>query len=55
MAADRWLRRGRLCPEFFLGVGKEPEGGIMAHASLRCDDVVVTGALSEQYTLLIEP
>ena len=55
MAADRWLRRGQLCPEFFLGVGKNPRDGIMAHAWLRCNDVVVTGAFSDQYTLLIEP
>jgi len=55
MAADRWLRRGRFCPEFFLGVGKNPTYGIMAHAWLRCNGIVVTGAFSDQYTLLMGP
>ena len=48
MAADRWLRRCGMQPEFFLGVTKDAGGQLEAHAWLRCGDAMVTGADDSQ-------
>jgi len=55
MAADRWLRRCGMQPEFFLGVTKDAGGQLEAHAWLRCGDAMVTGADDRNFTNLIEP
>ena len=55
MAADRWLRRCGMQPEFFLGVAKDAGGQLEAHAWLRCGDAMVTGADDRNFTHLIEP
>ena len=55
MAADRWLRRHQLRPNFYLGVAKDERGGLAAHAWLRCGDRIVTGGRSDQFSTLIEP
>jgi hypothetical protein len=55
MAADRWLRRIGLRPEFFLGVAKDEAGLFKAHAWLRCDDVLVTGGDCDGFWTLIGP
>jgi Transglutaminase-like superfamily len=43
MAADRWLRRDGLRPEFHIGVAKDAGGLLQAHAWLTCGGVTVTG------------
>ena len=55
MAADRWLRRRGMQPEFFVGVTKDAGGQLEAHAWLRCGDAMVTGADDRNFTNLIEP
>ena len=55
IAADRWLRRYHLHPDFYLGVTKDKEGIFAAHAWLRHGDVTVTGGTYEEYSKLIEP
>ena len=55
MAADRWLRRCGMQPEFFLGVAKDAGGQLEAHAWLRCGDAMVTGADDRNFTNLMEP
>lgn len=53
MAADRWLRRNRHKPEFFLGVAKDATGQLKAHAWLCCGDVTVTGGWGEEFIQLM--
>ena len=53
IAADRWLRRHHLQPDFHLGVAKDEQGVFVAHAWLRYGDVTVTGGRHEQYARLI--
>ena len=55
MAADRWLRRHHLYPEFYLGVAKDEQGVFAAHAWLRYGDLTVTGGRYDQFSALIEP
>jgi hypothetical protein len=55
LAADRWLRRNHLAPDFYLGVAKDERGVLVAHAWLRCGDLTVTGGTSHQFYTLIEP
>jgi hypothetical protein len=55
MAADRWLRRCGMQPEFFLGVAKDAAGQLEAHAWLRCGDAMVTGAVDRNFPNLMEP
>ena len=43
MAADRWLRRDQMTPEFHLGVAKDEGGQLRAHAWLTCAGLTVTG------------
>ena len=43
MAANRWLRRDRARPDFFLGVAKEEAGTLRAHAWLKYNGINVTG------------
>ena len=54
MAADSWLRRYGLTPEFFLGVTKDSMGTFGAHAWLRCDDVNVTGGRTDEFTPIMK-
>jgi hypothetical protein len=55
IAADRWLRRHHLQPDFYLGVAKDEQGIFAAHAWLRYGDITVTGGKYDQYSKLIEP
>jgi hypothetical protein len=55
MAADRWLRRYGMQPQFFVGVAKDAHGRLEAHAWLCCDDVTVTGGDGREFTAVIEP
>jgi hypothetical protein len=55
LAADRWLRRHYLRANFYLGVAKDEEGALIAHAWLRYGDLTVTGGKYDQYSKLIEP
>ncbi len=55
MAADRWLRRHGLCPDFHLGVAKDVDGGLKAHAWLRYGGLTVTGGRYDEFAPLIEP
>jgi Transglutaminase-like superfamily len=55
MAADRWLRRHHLQPQFYLGVKRNGAGSLAAHALLRLGDVTVTGDTVEAFTMLIAP
>ena len=43
MAADRWLRRDQMTPEFHLGVAKDEGGELRAHAWLTYAGSTVTG------------
>lgn len=53
MAADRWLRRWGAVPEFYLGVKKDGNGALEAHAWLRCGGLTVTGGQSVDFTPLM--
>lgn len=55
MAADRWLRRRALVPEFRLGVRRDERGALRAHAWVRCGETTVTGAGPQDFSILIEP
>jgi hypothetical protein len=55
IAADRWLRRHHLQPDFYLGVIKDEKGVFAAHAWLCYGDLTVTGGKYDQYSKLIEP
>ena len=55
IAADRWLRRHHLQPDFYLGVIKDEKGGFAAHAWLQYGGITVTGGKYDQYSKLIEP
>jgi hypothetical protein len=55
MAADRWLRRHQLQPQFYLGVKRNDAGGLAGHARLHFGDVTVTGDTLERFTMLIAP
>lgn len=55
IAADRWLRRHCLRPDFYLGVAKNAQGAFAAHAWLRYGDLTVTGGSVDQFSTLIEP
>jgi hypothetical protein len=55
IAADRWLRRHHLRPDFYLGVIKDEKGVFAAHAWLCYGDLTVTGGKHDQYSKLIEP
>lgn len=55
MAAERWLRRNGVCTDFHLGVAKDANGGLKAHAWLRYGDVTVTGGRYDEFAPLIEP
>jgi len=55
IAADRWLRRHHLRPDFYLGVAKDEQGVFAAHAWVRYGDLTVTGGRYEQFSTLIEP
>jgi hypothetical protein len=55
IAADRWLRRHHLQPDFYLGVTKDEKGVFAAHVWLRYGDLTVTGGKYDQYSKLIEP
>ena len=54
MAADRWLKRHYLQPDFYLGVTKDEQGVFAAHAWLRYGDLTVTGGRYDQFSTLIE-
>ena len=55
IAADRWLKRIGLVPEFSLGVMKTEDGVLRAHALIRCNNVTVTGNGLDGFSVLIEP
>jgi hypothetical protein len=55
IAADRWLRRHSLRPDFYLGVTKDEQGVLAAHAWVRYGDLTVTGGRYDQFSTLIEP
>ena len=55
IAADRWLRRCQLRPDFYLGAGKNQAGEFEAHAWLHCNGVMVTGGHGEGFATLISP
>ena len=55
MAADRWLRRHNIEPDFFLGVTTDDESRIYAHAWLRYGEITITGPGHEGYVPLIKP
>ena len=55
IAADRWLRRHHLQPDFYLGVTKDEQGIFAAHAWLRYGDLTITGGRYDQYSKLIGP
>jgi hypothetical protein len=55
LAADRWLRRHSIRPDFYLGVTKDEEGALIAHAWLRYGDLTVTGGKYDRYSKLIGP
>ena len=43
MAADRWLRRHGIVPDFRLGVSPSAAGSLLAHAWVELDGRVLTG------------
>jgi hypothetical protein len=55
MAANRWLRRYGIMPDFFVGVDKEAGGALLAHAWLMCGDRLLTGPGYERFHAVIDP
>ena len=55
IAADRWLRRHQLRPDFYLGVAKDEHDALASHAWLRYGDLIVTGGRSAQFSILMDP
>jgi Transglutaminase-like superfamily len=55
MAADRWMRRLDLRPDFFLGVGKDQQGNLISHAWLRHGDFTVTGGIHDEFKVILGP
>jgi hypothetical protein len=55
MAANRWLRRYGIRPEFFVGVDREAGGTLLAHAWLMCGDRLLTGPGYERFHVVIDP
>lgn len=55
MAANRWLRRYNIQPSFFLGVAKDADSALRAHAWLSHGATIVAGSRGDGYTTLIEP
>lgn len=55
IAANQLLRRYGYHPSFYLGVAKEPDRELAAHAWLRCGDTIVTGGSVERFSVLIGP
>ena len=53
MAADRWLQRKAAKGSFHLGIAKERDGKIRAHAWLTCSGIVVAGGSGEGLTPLL--
>ena len=54
MAADHWLRRLGVVPDFRLGVKAAPGGTLLAHAWIEVDGMVLTGGdATELYEVLI--
>jgi hypothetical protein len=54
MAADRWMRRRGLRPQFYLGA-KDTAGRFEAHVWLCFDSIPVTGGSGEDFTALLQP
>jgi hypothetical protein len=55
MAAHRWLTRTGHHPQLYVGVAKDADGELIAHAWLRCEELTVTGAVAQEYLTLISP
>ncbi len=55
MAADRWLRRYGLRPDFFLGVAKDTRDIFQAHAWLRYGEFTVAGGTKKEFITLVAP
>ena len=55
MAANRYLSRYGIRPEFFVGVDKEAGGALLSHAWLKCGDRLLTGPGFEQFHVMIGP
>lgn len=52
VAAMRMLKKRGLCATLYLGLRRGPDGGLAAHAWLRCGDVYVTGGSSPRFTVV---
>jgi hypothetical protein len=55
MAAHRWLRRNGVTGEFYLGVAKQDDASMIAHAWLKAGDLTVTGGSFFQYNIIMHP
>jgi hypothetical protein len=55
LAADRWLRRHGVVPDFYLGVIKPKHGALEAHAWLSCNGRPITGGTGAAFTSLLTP
>lgn len=55
LAADRWLQRYGLTGDFYLGVAKDEDSGLKAHAWLRFGDLTVAGGRCDEFVPLIAP
>jgi len=55
IAASRLLRKRGISATFHLGVAREYDGTLAAHAWLCCGDVVVSSGPVERFTILIGP
>lgn len=53
MAANRWLRRIGIHPQFNLGVSKDRFGQFKAHAWLTCNDVKIPKAPIDEYAIIL--
>jgi len=55
MAAQRWLRRRHCGADFFVGVQKDPQGALLAHAWLQRGDLTITGGTHEEFHVVLGP
>ena len=55
MAAQRWLRRRHSGADFFVGVQKDPQGALSAHAWLQRGDLTITGGAHEEFHVVLGP
>lgn len=53
LAAQRWLRDLGVDTQISIGVDRDEDGGLLAHAWLKHRDIVVTGGMIDRFSTLL--